>query len=284
MFYESYETAWSENSIRHIATPSERARQTYYYVQEIGHFKTLSHYYTKRSGLNSYLLVYTLSGTGYLTYEDKSYTLTSGDLMLIDCNKEHHYLTDEKDLWEIKWVHFNGSNTRGYYDQFASHHNPVMTIDNKDTYDLWLSELLDLHISGDLQREILSSRLLTNCLTQLLIDAHSYNSPRDLPKTIHAIQAYIDHHYIEAISLDSLALHFGMSKYHLSRRFKRYTGFSPIDYQISLRITQAKKLLQFTDNSVQQISYDIGIDNVSHFINVFKKREGLTPLQFRKSW
>lgn len=284
MFYESYEKAWSKNSIRHIATPSDRARHTYYYVQEIGYFKTLSHYYTKRSGLNSYLLIYTISGIGHLTYEDKTYELSAGDLMFIDCSKEHYYKTDETSLWEIQWVHFNGSNTKGYYDQFTPHHNPIIRNTPPDTYSRWLSEMIELHSNGDLQREVQSSRLLTNCLTQLLIDAHTFNSPIDLPDTIRSIQAYIDQHYNEAITLVLLSEHFGMSKYHLARSFKKYTGFSPIDYQISLKITMAKNLLQFSDKSVQHISYDIGIENISHFINIFKKREGLTPLQFRKLW
>lgn len=284
MFYESYEKAWSPDSIRHIATPSERARNTYYYVQEIGYFQTLSHYYTKRSGLNSYLLVHTLSGTGFLTYNNKDYELHPGDIMFIDCNKEHHYRTDETSLWTIQWVHFNGSNTLGYYNQFTEHQNPILRQTDPDTYTKWLSELLHIHTSGDLQREIQSSRLLTNCLTQLLVDAHTYNSPVALPDTIQHIQSYIDHYYKEAITLTSLSEQFGMSKYHLARLFKRYTGFSPIDYQISLRISMAKNLLQFSDKSVQQISYDVGIENISHFINSFKKREGLTPLQFRKLW
>jgi AraC-like DNA-binding protein len=284
MFYESYEKSWSDDSIRHIATPSETARATYYYVQEIGYFKTLSHYYTKRSGLNSYLLIYTISGIGHLIYEGKTYELNPGDLMFIDCNKAHFYKTDESLLWEIQWVHFNGSNTKGYYDQFAEHNNPIIGNTTPELYSSWLSEMLLLHGNSDLQREVQSSRLLTNCLTQLLIDGHSYNTPIHLPKIVQSIQTYIDQHYTETITLEGLAHIFGLSKYHLSRLYKRYTGFSPIDYQISQRITQSKNLLQFTDISIQEISYQIGIENISHFINLFKKREALTPLQFRKLW
>lgn len=144
--------------------------------------------------------------------------------------------------------------------------------------------MLQLHSTGNLQREIQSSRLITNCLTQLLIDAHTFNSPMTLPDTIKSIQTYIDHHYKESNTLTLLSEHFDMSKYHLTRLFKRYSGFSPIDYQISSRITLAKNLLQSSDKSVQQISYDIGIENISHLINRFKKREGMTPLQFRQLW
>lgn len=284
MFFENYESAWTKESIRHIATPSDRAKSTFYYVQEVGRFKTLKQYYTERSGLDSYLMIYTLSGVGHLTYAEKNYRLTPGNLLFIDCNNHHYYKTDENALWEILWVHFNGSSVKGYYEQFSEHHTPVLNSTNDETYPYWMSEILKLHANGHLDREVRSSLLLTNCLTQLLIDANTYNTPIHLPKTIQAIQTYIDHHYTEIITLESLSHQFGISKYHLSRLYKRYTGFSPIDYQISLKVTMAKNLLQFTNKSIEEISYQLGIPNISHFINMFKRREALTPLQFRKKW
>lgn len=283
MFLENYESAWTDDSIRHIATPSERARSTFYYVQEIGYFKTLSHYFTERSGLNSYLMIYTIKGIGHLHYEGNDYDLKPGMIMFIDCNKHHYYKTDESALWEIQWAHICGSNINGFYDQFREHHSPVIQLPEDNVYSEWLDEMLKLHTDGHIEREIRCSRLITNCLTQMLMDAQSYSVPGHMPQIIQSVQTYLDHHYAESITLDMLSHQFGISKYHLSRLFRQYTGFSPIDYQISLRITMAKNLLQFTNKSIRIISQDVGIDNVSHFINVFKKREAMTPLQFRKT-
>ena len=73
-----------------------------------------------------------------------------------------------------------------------------------------------------------------------------------------------------------------MSKYHLSRIFKKYTGFSPYEYLLNERLTQGKTLLQNTRLSVEEIAQRVGFNSASHFIRMFRKYEGLTPLQFRK--
>lgn len=283
-FLERFEKAWTSHSIRHIATPSPRAKNTYYYIQEIGHFQTLKNYYTERAGLNSYLFIYSLSGKGYLKYKGKSYTILPGALIWIDCTKKHYYETDEHDLWDILWVHFNGSASRGYYNHFTEQHGPIINLEEDTLIPNHIKEMILLHEKKHLQREMLCSNLLTNCLTEIMLTAHINSQVKELPKVIMSIQTYIDHHFIETISLELLAKEFAISKYHLARLYKQYTGFSPIDYQISLRITHAKKLLQFTDMTILAISYAVGIENISHFIYLFKKREDTTPLQFRKSW
>ncbi|GKX27682.1 AraC family transcriptional regulator [Vallitalea longa] len=283
-FKERFKEAWTSSSIRYIATPSQRAKNIYYYIQEIGYFQTLNNYYTERAGLNSYLLIYSKSGKGHLKYQGKTYTIIPGDLIWIDCMEQHYYRTDEKELWEISWVHFNGSATKGYYNQFREQHGPVIHLDDSTQIPLWINTMFQLHKEKNLQREVLCSNLLTNCLTEIMIKACTYGEYVDTPKIILSIQNYIDHHYTEKLSLDTLGKKFALSKYHLARLYKKYTGFSPIDYQISLRITTAKKMLQFTDLSVQSISYEVGIKNISHFITLFKEREEMTPLQFRKKW
>ena len=56
------------------------------------------------------------------------------------------------------------------------------------------------------------------------------------------------------------------------------------EYQIELRLSYAKELLKYTDLPVNEIAERCGINQASHFINLFKSREHITPLQFRKSW
>lgn len=283
-FIEHYKKAWSSDSIRLIATPSALAKSTYFYIQEIGYFKTQEHYYTERSNLNSYLMIYTLSGKGILQYEGRSYPITSGQFVWIDCMKPHYYATDTKDLWEILWVHFNGATTEGYYKQFHELSAPIFTLQSSTKIPIYLKTMLQLHKEKHLQNEVLCSNLLMSCLTEVLVQVHTPSSSTQLPSTIKTIQTFIEHHFQDTLTLDILAKEFSISKYHLSRIYKRYTGFSPIDYLISLRINYAKQLLRFSDFTIEQIAYEIGINNTSHFINLFKKREELSPLQFRKKW
>ena len=75
-----------------------------------------------------------------------------------------------------------------------------------------------------------------------------------------------------------------ISKYHLSREFTRCTGESIHQYLIRIRVNQAKILLKETTLSVEEIAYQVGIHHASHFIQLFREREGMTPLEFRKHW
>ena len=77
---------------------------------------------------------------------------------------------------------------------------------------------------------------------------------------------------------------FSISKYHLSREYTKYFGTSINEYRIQLRIELAKKMLTCSSMSINKISEMVGIDNVSHFINLFKKRVHVTPLTYRKRW
>lgn len=61
-------------------------------------------------------------------------------------------------------------------------------------------------------------------------------------------------------------------------------GIPVNEYLINTRISYAKELLKYTDMSVEEITYETGMNNVTHFINLFKKREAITPLKYRKAW
>lgn len=285
-FKENYSSNWSNDSVRLLATPSTTAKKAFFYIQEIGAFKTLDHYYTERTGLNSFLMIYTLSGKGHLKYGHKHYTMTAGQVMFIDCMEPHYYETDKDDLWEFLWFHFNGSSSKGYYDLYHQNQDPVTSLAKDTTIAENISTMIDYHQKKHLQREVLCSNLIMNCLSELLVNISDLEADTSvtMPVNIRRIQAYLDHHYYTNIPLDQLSRQYGFSKYHMIRLFKKYTGFTITDYIIATRISQSKALLRFSSLSVKAITYEIGFNNVSHFIKLFKKRENITPLQYRKQW
>lgn len=95
-------------------------------------------------------------------------------------------------------------------------------------------------------------------------------------------QRYINDHYKDTIHLQDIAQQNFMSRHALSSAFKDIVGTSFKDYLISFRLTEAKKLLITTDLSVEEIAEAIGYVNVNNFVQIFKKKEALTPLQYRK--
>jgi AraC family transcriptional regulator of arabinose operon len=83
------------------------------------------------------------------------------------------------------------------------------------------------------------------------------------------------------VSLNELAVAVNLSLSHLHHLFKAETGTSPTQYLRTLRMAQAKELLESTFLSVKQITASIGLRDPSHFEREFKKVYGLTPSQYR---
>ena len=94
------------------------------------------------------------------------------------------------------------------------------------------------------------------------------------------ISNYIKKHINERITLEKLETVFGISKYEISRNFKKYCGSSFVEYLNTIRINQACSLLTNTKASVNDIAESVGFDNLPHFSKTFKKYTGMSPKQF----
>lgn len=284
-FFERADYTWSEDSIRFFNTPTAAVRRIFFYVQEAGYFRTLPPYFTERANLNSFLLIYTIAGKGKLHYQNKDYTLIPGSAMWINCMNHHYYECAAGQEWDFIWLHFNGTTSLGYYNEFIRNEFKILCNIDKEFMENTMRRILSLTQQKEVHSEIYVSSLITEILTHLLIANSTENLKRDyMPAYLKDILKTIDEHFREPLSLDFLSKEFGISKYHLAKEFKRYMGTPPNEYLILTRLTYAKELLKYSTKTVEEIAFSCGFHNVSHFINLFKKHEDYTPLQFRKTW
>ena len=94
---------------------------------------------------------------------------------------------------------------------------------------------------------------------------------------------YFERHWNESISIEGYALHNRMTPCWFRQKFKEYTGCSPLQYLLSLRISRAMNLLEHTDYNITQVSYAVGYENVSYFRRLFQKHTGMTPGEYQHS-
>lgn len=282
---ERYSSSWSEDSIRFFNTPGKTAKSIYFYVQEVGYFKTLPPYFTEREHLNSFLIVYTLSGEGELNYRGQTYTLKKGQCFFINCVEYHYYKVADNSNWEFLWVHFNGNNSLGYFEEFSRNDFQTISVEQSELFENTLWQLIKLHQNKSAASDILTSQCIHTLLTELIVQNAAGNvSYFSLPEYIKATMKYIDLHFSEDLTLEHLAKLQNINKFHLSHEFNKYTGFTVKEYIITCRLSHAKDLLKYTDKTVQEISEICGVYHTSHFINLFKAREGCTPHKYRKDW
>lgn len=125
------------------------------------------------------------------------------------------------------------------------------------------------------------------CATHLLVSAPEKINPilpgyhNHCDEAILKVQEWIETHYAKAITIADMGREVGMAERTLKRRFQLATQISPNVYLQKVRVDKAKKLLLATDLSVKAIAYEVGYENVSFFVKVFKTQVGQTPTQWR---
>lgn len=125
------------------------------------------------------------------------------------------------------------------------------------------------------------------CATHLLVADAQRLSPilpgrrnhRD--ESVLALQDWIEANHAEPLGLERMAAQAGLALRTLKRRFGAATGLSPIRYLQQVRVDRAKKLLLATPLSIREIAYEVGYENVSFFVRLFRKEAGDTPSHWR---
>jgi YesN/AraC family two-component response regulator len=226
-----------------------------------------------------------LSGRGIFTYEEKYYTLHPFDCILLDCRYPYTHQSDPDHPWELLWVHFNGHAAGDYYQYLLQGNENCFHPREPEAYQHIIEQLYITHQKKEMAWELIGSKLITDLLTLCVTEksSHTYNNIGILSK-LQSIRDYVDQNYRQKICLDQLAENFYISKYHLSREYKRVYGITILDYITAKRITYAKELLRFTNKSIEEIAEACGYPDQSYFNKVFQKLEAMTGTEYRKRW
>ncbi len=136
---------------------------------------------------------------------------------------------------------------------------------------------------ADVQRKLDLVEMLI-FVNRLYGNNHPFVSSRPDRKfdKVKPILAHINNNLARPPSLDQLADHFYISKYHLCKIFKEVTGFTVNEYTLLRRIIKASELLR-RNLTISQIAERTGFLNNSHFITTFKKLVGVSPKQYAKA-
>ncbi|MBQ8040786.1 MAG: helix-turn-helix transcriptional regulator [Lachnospiraceae bacterium] len=123
--------------------------------------------------------------------------------------------------------------------------------------------------------------VLTDFLTRLV--KCITNKSVKPPKYILQIKELFDSAYYTNHTLEELEHEFQITRYRICRDFNQHFHISPIQYLHQVRIQNAQLLLQEGNMKIHEIAYEVGYENVNHFIHHFKKTAGITPAAYRKT-
>lgn len=278
----------SVQSNRIIYTASPFAKANLLYLQEAGELRALKPHVNSRTGLRSFLFFLVTAGSGKLVYEERSYPLLPGDCAFIDCRKSYAQSSSEDDLWSLKWIHFYGSSMGGIYEKYVQRGGgPVITGADAASFSNLLTELLALAGSEDYIRDMRINEKITCLLTCVMAQSwHPENRSQSPSKkqSLQYVKSYLEEHYQERITLDRLAGQFYVNKFYLARTFKEQFGVTILGHLDQVRVTHAKRLLRFSNMTVEAVGREVGIPEPGYFSRVFRKVEGVAPGEYRRMW
>ncbi len=278
---KKFEESISENSTWITLTPNKGAASLPFYVTEAGHFYTDSNYCVSRNEHDSFLLLYTIKGSGIIQSQGDEIELVSDNAVIIDCHKPHLYKSKEN--WEFLWLHIKGTGLENMHNLiYPDHIVPVDLLGSKTP--LTNCEIIaKCNASGIINSCQLSLdlHLILNALLNSRLNKEQMKSGIRYSDFVEKAVSFIETNYSSPITLEDIIEEIPLSKYHFIRIFKQITLSTPYHYLTAYRINAAKILLRSKNISVSEVAKRCGFSDTSNFINQFKKHTGQKPLEYK---
>ena len=257
-------------------TPSQTARELLFYPTWCGHYYCTANYFMKRDSYPPLLIAYIRKGRFRVEYRGEFHVAEAGDVLLLDCIEPHYYHAE--DGLEFVYMHFEGSNARELCRRITDRHGWLIRRDNNTLIGNLLYDIVRFYDENGVETDMqLSARIYR--MFVLLLSPSAAEQSADTPVE-QAIQ-YIRSHIGQPISVEELASTVCLSASYFAHMFKRRTGFSPADYVINSRIERAKVLLVRTQKPIAEIAEEVGYSTSGSLINLFVKKVGTSPRQYR---
>ena len=239
---------------------------------------------------------------GNVTYmiEGKAYKLKPWDLLIIGHGQIHKPIIDATEEYERFIIWFDPAmiskhskehtNLLMCFELAARREINLMRVSDEPLIKIKniVRELIEAEEEPAFGHGILKSALLLQLLiilNRLFVHEEATTDPQDIffDKNITEVLTYINQHLSEDLSIPVLASKCYLSKYHLMRKFKSYTGYTLHQYILQKRLYLAKSMLS-KGETMTNISQKAGFNDYSTFVRAFKKEFGLSPREYTKGY
>lgn len=230
-----------------------------------------------------YVIGFIENGQRCLSCKNKNYRIEPGDLLLFNPRDNHACEQIDGKTLDYRCINIQQETmSKAVFEITERNYSPYFT-----PQVVFHSELVSL--LGELHQMIMreekdfrKEEIFFFLLEQLIEEYTEQEMPPAKPgqsAEAKAICEFLENNYSKNITLDDLSGLTGLSKYHLLRSFTKQKGISPYSYLTTIRIDQAKKLLEQGVTPLDT-ALQTGFADQSHFSNFFKKFIGLTPKQY----
>ncbi len=254
----------------------------------------------KKEASASLRFYYVVDGRFDWMIQDQHYILYHGDLAVVLPGQCFGGEKDLLDIGTVSWMHLelqqsdkNGNVALGKWSRLSENESRtigrILLLNNAPV----LSKLKEAGIIFQNIHNEFTNQEIGYCtrINQLIDElfiliarqlTRQNNSRRDFPQTFMKLEQTLRENLSHQWTVEEMAALVGLGITAFSEKVKSFTGFSPLNYLINIRISEAIKLLKRQDVHVTDIALDVGFYSSQHFATTFKKLTGYTPSEFRK--
>ncbi len=229
----------------------------------------------RKKGRFDYHFLLIESGECEALHNGKTYTLSSGNLVIYAPGEEQRY-TFNTDCTSL-WCHFGGHTVNELFSSLDIKSGVCFLKPNKRIFESFSELIQRFHQPG---REKYANTSLLELIYE--ISDAGYNKNTDNSDAVLPALTYINIHYNKDITLGELAGMSGYSKSRFSHIFSKTTGTTPMKYQNSIRLKVSAEMLLSTGNSISEIAVSCGFSDPLYYSKLFKREYGVSPKEYRK--
>lgn len=256
-------------------------------VESCGNFRMTpgpKHATFRSMGRKDYQVIYIAAGVAHFYFNGKERILGAGNTILYRPYEMQNYVYYPEDKTEVYWVHFTGSGVERLleFGNVKEGDNVFYTGTSPDYQWLFRRIIQELQQCEPHYEEIIS--LLLKDIFYLVLRNYEKELAPDnkIQKEVSTAAHYFNANYNKNISIDDYAASRYISPCWFIRNFKQYMGITPMQYIISIRISNAQSLLENTDYNIKEVAEIVGYDNPLYFSRIFTKQVGMSPKEYKK--
>ncbi len=234
--------------------------------------------------LQEYQINYITEGSGIFETTDGQFPVVPGSMLILRPGIWHRYKPDADTGWNEHYIGFNGDFCPQLFREgFFQSAKPVMYVGFQENLLQLFFEIIQLvkdEKTG--HQQVLAANTILMLSKILSVVRNQEFAGKSIERKIRKACLYFRDNLNTNVNIEKLSAELNVGYSYFRQMFRKYTGISPTQYHLSLRIQKAKDLLVSTDHSFKEIAIDLGFESYFYFSRIFKDKTGKSPMEFRK--